>query len=143
MSRVRNVRHVGLVVKDMKKMVRFYQAFLGFKVMEDFVESGPYIEKLLGFPQAKVWMIKMVAKEGGMIELLRFGSKNRLLPRALNRPGFTHLALTVRNLKECLRRGRGLKGISAPLVAPNGKALVAFCRDPEGNFLELVEVRSQ
>lgn len=143
MSHVRNVRHVGLVVRDMKKMVRFYQTFLGFKVMEDFVESGPYIENLLGFPKAKVWMIKLVAEEGGMIELLRFDLRKRQLPRALNRPGFTHLALTVRSLKECLRSRCGLKGISAPLVAPNGKAMVAFCRDPEGNFLELVEMRSQ
>lgn len=143
MSRVRNVRHVGLVVKDMRKMVNFYQDFLGFKVKEDFVERGPYIEKLLGFPKAKVWMIKMVAEEGGMIELLHFGSRKRILPRALNRPGFTHLAVTVRNIKECFRHGRGLKKISAPVMAPNRKAMVAFCRDPEGNFLELVEALSQ
>lgn len=143
MKPVRFVRHVGLVVRDMKKMVCFYEKTLGFRVAEDFIESGPYIEKLLGLPRAKVWMTKLIADEGGMIELLQFTSLKRPLPRALNRPGWTHIALTVRDIRECLRKGRGLKRVSKPILAPNGKAMVAFCRDPEGNFLELVELKQQ
>ena len=56
--------------------------------------------------------------------------------------GITHFALTVENLQTVydLMVEKGINFISQPEVNDSNTAIVAFCRDYEGNFIELVEL---
>jgi glyoxylase I family protein len=136
------IRHVGLVVSDPERALSFYRDILGFVVEKDQLESGPFVETILGLKGLKVRTIKMRLGEGTLLELLHFESRSSSAGmKDIQDKGFSHIALNVQNADVLFNRlkGQGISFISAPVVSADGKAKVAFCRDPEGNFLELVE----
>ncbi len=136
------LRHAGVVVENIEKSIELYRDCFGFEVVWDEIESGSFIDEILGTEDVKVRTVKMRDKKSGMIELLQyFSHKPMKFDKSLIQTGCTHLALTVDNLDKILidLRELGLKFISDPKVSDNGKAKVCFCRDIEGNFLELVQ----
>lgn len=139
------LRHAGIVAADLERSLGFYRDLLGFRVVREMEESGPYLEALLGMPGARVRTVKLAGTEGGaQVELLAFAAPaDRGGGGALNRPGPTHVAVTVRGIDDLYRRMRaaGVAFVSAPLGSPDGRVRVAFCRDPDGTFVELVEER--
>jgi catechol 2,3-dioxygenase-like lactoylglutathione lyase family enzyme len=137
------IRHVGIVVKDLAKMLYFYRDVLGFQIQKEMSEAGEFIDSLTSLKGVKVKTVKMSAEDGNLIELLHFESHPRnLAKRDLNDCGYSHVAFTVENLDFEYNRLQevGVAFNSAPRVSPDNYAKVAFCRDPEGNFIELVEV---
>lgn len=138
------IRHTGIVVTDMEKAFRFYRDLLGLKPIVDFMEKGEYIDTVLAERGVHVRMVKLVADDGGMIELLQYYShpKKPSLNKKIYETGFTHMAFTVASIDEIYKRltEAGVKFNSPPIVSPDAKARLAFCRDMDGNYLELVEV---
>lgn len=139
---IKNVRHSGIVVKDMESSLHFYRDLLGLKVSKQMDEQGGYIDRVLGLRGVKVTTVKLAAEDGGMIELLYFGShQDKSQNCEIYRKGLTHIALTVDNLDSEYKRlsAAGVAFISPPQLSPDGSAKVAFCKDPQGVFVELVE----
>ncbi|MEI8012401.1 MAG: VOC family protein [Candidatus Omnitrophota bacterium] len=139
---VNEIRHVGLVVRDVDRVLAFYRDSLGFVVQKDQLEKGPFVEKILGLPGLEVRTIKMKALSGALLELLWFQAyASPGIERPIYGGGFSHMALTVSDVDGLYRqlKARGIFFINDPEVSADGKAKVAFCRDPEGNFLELVQ----
>lgn len=140
---VRGVRHTGIVVTRLAPAVRFWRA-LGFKVKSRAVETGRFIDGVVGLKNAKVAWAKLAAPDGGMVELLEYRS-HPALPRGrrpANRVGVHHVAMTVRGvdaLCERLKRS-GFRPNAAPAVSPDGKVKVAYVHGPDELVLELVEV---
>lgn len=137
------VRHTGIVVTDMKRSLAFYRDLLGLKPVIDFEEQGQYIDTLSGTIGVRLHMVKLVADDGGMVELLRYISHpaSRADDNKLYEIGPTHVAFTVDNIDQTYKRlvEAGVKFSSPPIVSPDGKAKLTFCQDPDGTFLELVE----
>lgn len=140
------IRHTGIVVSDMERSLDFYRDLLGLKVVKDFREEGEYIDKISGLSGVKVWMIKLAADDGTMVELLKYMSHPQEVP---DNPqicdiGCSHIAFTVDDVdREFIRLSeKGVKFNSHPCVSSDGYAKVAFCQDPDGVFIELVEVLS-
>ena len=138
------LRHAGIAVSDMEKSARFYRDLLGLKVVKDFREEGEYIDKISALKGVKLWMIKLVADDGGMVELLKYESHPGL-PR--NNPrlidiGGTHVAFSVEDVEKEYKKlkAAGVEFNSQPLVSPDGYAKVAFCKDPDGYYIELVQI---
>src|SRR5947199_7601787 len=144
MKAVKAIRHTGIVVTDMDRAVAFYKGVLGMKEVANFFEEGQYIDAIIGLKNVKLWMIKLIAEDGSMIELLQYFShlKEPLRDRKLNAPGCSHVAFTVENVDDTYQRllKEGVRFTCAPYVSPDGYAKVTFFQDPEGVFLELVEV---
>jgi catechol 2,3-dioxygenase-like lactoylglutathione lyase family enzyme len=140
---VKGLRHTGLVIRDIDKAFYFYRDLLGFSVFKDAFETGPFIEHILGLPGIKVRTIKMHCGKEGLLELLYFDNVPAAVPgqKQLTQQGFTHIALTVDNISRLYDQliKAGIVFVSVPKVSPDGHAKVAFCRDLEGNYLELVE----
>jgi len=144
---ITQVRHIGIVVEKLDNALEFYRDALGFKVVRVMEENGPFIEKILGLQDVNVTTVKMSAPDGNLIELLCFKNfKDRTEGEAerkyiFNR-GISHIALTVSDLELDYQRikSRGARFISPPQTNAEGTAKVAFCEDPLGNILELVEV---
>jgi catechol 2,3-dioxygenase-like lactoylglutathione lyase family enzyme len=137
------IRHTGIVVKDLEKMLTFYRDVLGFKVKKEMSESGEFTDKILGLKGVRLTTVKMNADDGNLVELLHFESHScAQAKRDLGDHGYSHMAFTVENLDREYGRLKelGVEFNSSPQVSPDNYAKVAFCRDPEGNFLELVEV---
>lgn len=140
---VRSVRHVGIVVSDIERALTFYRDLLGLEVRVDQREDALFVDKILGRSGTDLRTVKLGAPEGvALVELLEF----RDTPAGGDAPGPanlgpTHAALTVDALDTLHERLRSasVQFVSAPTRSADGKAKVAFCRDPDGTLLELVE----
>lgn len=135
------LRHVGIVTKDVNKSISFYSNF-GFVVQRDMWESGNCIDTLLALSGVCVRTIKMVLPAGDMIELLFWKSHPECTEsRRITQIGCSHIALTVSGLEELYNKlyDSGIVFNSPPQDSFDGKVKLAFCKDPNGVFVELVE----
>lgn len=139
---IKNIRHTGIVVSSLNKALYFYRDILGFKIKREMIESGKYIDNLSVLKGVRVKTIKMSADDGNLIELLYYESHPR---KPINRDicdiGYSHISFTVESLDYEYKRlkEKGIRFNAPPQYSPDGKAKVAFCCDPEGNIIELVE----
>lgn len=135
-----SLRHVGIVVNNLDKMVEFYR-LLGFEIFDSGDIEGELIDDLIQVNNANIKIVKMKSiKDNSMIELLKY-KDIRLETRGkeLFEFGITHIAVDVDDIDDMYVKLK-LKGISfntPPLLSDNVK--VCFCRDYENNWIELVE----
>jgi hypothetical protein len=117
---------------------------MGFEIALQMEESGPHIDAMMGLKDVRLTTAKLAAPDGNLLELLCFHS-HRDKPSWVGTPystGFTHIALTVKNLDDTLRKLK-LFGASVPgdpQFSPDGQVKVLYVAGPEGILLELVEV---
>ena len=138
------IRHVGLVVVDLEQSLKFWCDVMGFVVTRQMEESGPNIDAMMGLKDVRVTTAKLAAPDGNLLELLCFHSHPDKL-RWAGKPystGFTHIALTVKDLDETLHRLEqfGASTPAVPQLSPDGNVKVIYATGPEGVLLELVEV---
>jgi len=142
---IKDIRHTGIVVADLEPSLYFYSELLGFQIVKKMEEIGDYIDNVLFLRNVKVTTVKLISPSGQMIELLKFHS--HLAERGKRKIweiGISHIAFTVDDV-DMVCESLKIKGIqfnSPPQLSPDGYAKVAFCRAPEGTFVELVEVLS-
>lgn len=141
---MKEVRHTGIAVTDMERALVFYRDLLGLKVVKDFREEGDYIDSISGLSGVRVWMVKLTAADGSMVELLQYLSHPRKSPDnpQICNIGCSHVAFTVDDIsKEYARLLKGgVRFNCPPQISPDGYARVTFCHDPDGTSIELVEV---
>lgn len=124
------IKHAGFYVNELYLSVNFF-IDLGLKIYylanEDW---GKDLGKLL--------IVKMKDDLGNVIELLNNGSNNLIHANS-------HIALTVENLENISNKliAKKFKFIVNPRLSPNKSVKVAFCKDPNGIIVELVEVLSK
>jgi len=144
---ISSIRHIGIVVKDLNRSLKFYSDLLELKTYMNITETGTFIENLTGIDNVKVEWIKLIIPKGGLIELLQYHSHpdNTILPEnkgfLSNKYGYSHVALTVDDLSKLYIKMTqlGYTSKSEPLISPNGKVKILNCHDPDGNILELIE----
>ena len=138
------IRHTGIVITNLEKSLPFYRDVLGLKIQRDVMEQGEFIDRISGLKNVKVRTIKMSADAGNLVELLWYESYPRESEGAkeICTPGVSHLAFTVENIDYEYQRLKKRRIVfhCPPQISPDGKAKVTFCRDPEGNLIELVEM---
>ena len=140
---IKNLRHTGIVVNNLDKCLSFYLN-LGFYEISREIETGSYIDNLVGLKDVKLECAKLALEENITLELLKYHSHpyiNKDFPRLSNRVGCSHIALTVSNILECfnLVTQNGGGAINKIQTSPDGKVKVVYCYDPEGNIIEVVE----
>lgn len=140
---IKNVRHTGLVVRDIDRALEFYSA-LGFTLWKRETETGSFIEQVTGIPDVQLEWVKLKAYDGCLLELLQYHSHPRngpCEPAPSNQLGCSHLAFTVIDIEAVCYRVVQLGGVvvNKPATSPDGKVRVAYCHDPEGILMELVE----
>ena len=141
---MKNIRHIGIVVGDIKRSISFYRDSLGLVIKKDMVEKGTYIDTVLGLNKVDIRTVKLSAGDGGLVELLyyRFPGSKKNCKKKINDIGCAHVAFTVDDINREYHRllRKGVVFNSLPHVSPDGYAKVVFCRDPDGTFVELVEI---
>jgi len=140
---ITKIRHTGIVVRNLEKAVKFYEA-LGFKISSRQVETGSFIDQVVGIKNVKVETAKFLAPCSGMLELLQYHSHPVDFPSVLQhseKPGCSHIALQVEELSETLLVVERLGGTTPRLPATSfdKKYTVVYCHDPEGNIIEIVK----
>lgn len=137
-----SLRHVGIVVKDLDSMVEFYK-LLGFtKIINDENLNGSLIDNLIGMSGVDLRIVKLKSKDDhSIIELLQYEDiRPTLKKKNLYDLGLSHLAIEVDNIDEIYEKLKsiGINFNSPPLLTKDN-VRVCFCRDIEGNWVELVE----
>ena len=138
-------RHVGISVSDIEKSLRFYVEYLNFEPLRSHLsQSGPYISSLVGLEDAEVDIRILKCSDGSLLELLHYKSHMKIAGKnaQASEVGRPHLAFSVRDLQALYARREefGVFFKSVPLNSPDAPVLVAYCHDPDGTIIELVEV---
>ncbi len=137
---IKNIRHSGIVVRNIADSYKFYSD-LGFNVISDEIEKGKFLDTILGIDDCEIRVIKMSC-DNQMIELLGYRIESTFgkdIEKKINDIGCSHLAMTVDDIESVYKKliDKGVKFINPP--ESNGKVKVAFCKDPNDVWLELVE----
>lgn len=135
------LRHVGITIRDIET-VNFYRDVLGLRIKKEMLETGNFIDNLSALKKVRVKTIKMSADDGSLVELLYYESHRRKpTMKDICDIGCSHIAFTVENIDREYEKlkDKGIRFSCIPQVSPDGKARVVFCRDPEGNLIEMVE----
>jgi predicted enzyme related to lactoylglutathione lyase len=140
---IKAVRHTGIVVDDLDKMSNFYRA-LGFIDFSQAIEKGDFIDQVTGLKHANLEWVKLKAPDGYLLELLKYHSHPKDLMEissCANDLGCSHVAYTVENIEITCQKivdaGGSIGNI--PATSLNGRVKVAYCYDPEGVIMEIVE----
>ena len=138
-----SLRHTGFVVRNLELMLEFYMK-IGFKLSHRDLETGPFISQVVGIDQVEIETAKLSAPCGGVIELLKYHShpiEKQVSCQPPNQLGCSHVALTVESIDDTLRwiEKNGGQSLNTGILSHNKQVRVAYCYDPEGNLLEVVE----
>jgi len=119
---------LGIFVKDMAVMVRFYRDVLGFDIKEDENTTNVYLEKdgTLFLLYRRTDFEKMVRKNFEYVQKLN---------------GHSEIALGVENYKAVDRTynevlEKGALSVLEPTTEPWGQR-TCYIADPEGNLIEI------
>ena len=123
MSEFLAIQHVSVLVADTERAVTFYRDVLGLPVDPQRPD--------LGYPGA--WLTVGAQQ----IHLLELPNPDSVTGRPVHGGRDRHVALTLRDL-DALRRRLDAAGIPYTLSKSGRRAL--FCRDPDSNALEFIEV---
>ncbi len=138
-----NLRHIGIVVRDVEKSKKFYQTLFNLEFVNQVVEEGEYVENLVGIKNASINWVKLKAKDDTIFELLEYNNNpNKEKDNyKSNRLGCSHIAITVENINDIYNKLQeyNCKCKSKPIFSPDGKVKVMYCHDLDGTILEIVE----
>ena len=135
------VRHVGIVVNDLDKMLWFYQDVIGLGILYDKIEEGRFLNHILNSINKSPRIIKLGRDNKTIVELLYFGSCE-INKKSLFENGYTHFALTIDNVKSLYDKfiDNNLPIINTPTISDEKTVKVFFGSDPENNIIEFVEL---
>ena len=124
--------HVGIRISDKERALRFYALF-GFRVLAE-------------HPEAKSKAVEIANDAGVRIHLVangneQSGARNILQDNDWSFPGITHAAFVVPSLERAAAalRAAGIAITEGP--KHDERRTYLFCRDPDGNVLELNEMK--
>ena len=139
--------HTGFVVKDIEASIKFYADVLGMRIAGRTEREGEFVEQVLAFPGAHIKGGVVDMGEGHQLELIQYLSpasgENHIQRNDL---GASHLAFFVEDLdkfyEDTSRKGIKYNNLPATMVDENGKLSrkAAYAQDPDGNWLEFVEI---
>lgn len=130
--------HVGIVVSDLDEAVSFYRDALGLSVADEFtLDDG--IGTAIDVDGATGEFVHL---DGGgtRVELIEYDpAGDDCTPDAVNQLGAKHVGFAVDDIDEFYEDlPDDVEPISEPQPVEIGTSILFF-RDPEGNFVEVVE----
>ncbi len=140
---IKEIRHIGIVVKDMESSLKFYRDLLGLKIIRDMNEKGEYLNNMLSLKNVEVRTVKLgIENDNTLIELLDFKTHDDNEIRNFYTIGASHVALTVSNIDKLSKKlsENNIEFNAEPQHSPDGLVKVTFCKDPDGTPIELVEM---
>ncbi len=141
---IKRLHHTGFVVRDLDEAVSFYRDVVGLEVQRQYERTGPGIDQVIGYEDARL-RIALLGAAGGdhILELIQYlnpppaarGSEERSVL------GGAHLSLLVDDIQAVFDKlsKNGAQIMNPPTdVAPGRTA--CYLQDPEGNWVELMQL---
>ena len=141
---IKRMHHTGFVVSDLEKAVAFYRDGAGLEVQARYERVGAPIEQIVGYEDAHLRIAVLGMGGEHLLELIQYVN-----PPPADRPteersvlGAAHLSFLVDDIEGTLDAliSNGARAMNPPAeVAPGRTA--CYVQDPNGNWIELLEIR--
>ena len=139
--------HTNLVARDWRSLARFYIEALGcIRKPPERNLAGDWLDQATSLKGARLQGVHLdlpgCGPGGPTLEIFQYEREKKGETPAVNRPGFGHIAFSVRNVARALERVERLGGgrvgrvVSAEIEGV-GRINFVYARDPEGNIIEL------
>ncbi len=134
-----NVSHLGLRVRDLATMQKFYEA-LGFREVNRMTVPDPMAAGLLGLTPPIGFEAVYLDNDGFVLQLLTFSGHPAPAEaeRGMVHAGLTHLSIAVDDFAAAQD---AVTSAGGRVIADPGGGFACMVRDPEGQLLELVHSR--
>jgi catechol 2,3-dioxygenase-like lactoylglutathione lyase family enzyme len=142
------LHHIGLTVVDLERSIPFYRDILGMTLWRrrPHLDSS-YVALQTGFEGVvlDVASFRVADDSPESLEIVQYVTRaGPSAETASNRPGTSHLCLTVDDLRACQAdlAAKGVRFKSEPVAitdGPNVGGLVVYFYDPDGYLLELFQ----
>jgi len=139
--------HTNIVSRNFRKLAKFYIDVFGCTpVPPERKLSGEWLEKGTGLKGADLEGVHLrlpgYGDNGPTLEIFQYKENEPGNRPAVNRPGFTHIAFSVRDVKETLQKiisngGKALGEIVSKEIPGAGTICFVYATDPEGNIVEI------
>ena len=139
--------HVNLVARDWRALAGFYERVFGCTpVPPERDYGGPDLAAGTGIPGARLRGVHLLlpgyGADGPTLEIYQYDEMPEVGLPDVNRPGFGHLAFQVDDVaaarEAVLAAGGSAVGeVVASVTAAGTRVAWCYCRDPEGNVVEL------
>jgi catechol 2,3-dioxygenase-like lactoylglutathione lyase family enzyme len=141
--KARSFSHVGLTVSSFAKAVQFYSDVFGCPLVGVADTPPDRVRSFFGVdgeaPACKIGWVRVPG--GGILEIFEF--QPQLAPGTVpwNQVGLTHFCLDVRNIHKWHAHltAKGVECLGQPEQSPRGHSFF-FCKDFDGNLIELIEL---
>jgi len=131
--------HVGITVADLDRAVDFYTETFDLDLLSEFSVGGDAFAEAVAVEGASAEFAHLDA-DGARIELVAYdpaGDANET--PELNRPGATHLGLSVDDVESFYAAlADDVETLSPPRTTESGTTIL-FVKDPEGNLIEVLD----
>lgn len=135
---------VGIACRDLPTLRRFYEETLGFRFVSEIVVPAEKAAAAALCPEAYT-VVRLQTSYGERIKLLARTTPpapNSARDWILDQPNATYLTFIIDDIDAAIARliDAGIAFMTGPQrVQVRPGVYLAFCRDPEGNILELVQ----
>ncbi len=139
--------HTNLVAKDWKRLSAFYREVFGcVPVPPERDHSGEWLDKVTGLRGAHISGIHLrlpgYGDGGPTLEIFQYGSMPEHPSVSPNRPGFSHIAFAVDDVRAATQAvfshgGTAVGELAVREVPGVGLLTVQYVTDPEGNIIEV------
>ena len=133
----------GIVCFDLERMLKFYVGILGLKLVAD-VEASQEIGRRIHISPHGYRIVRLQTSYGERIKLI----ESKVLPKAhpeydfvYECQGLAYLTFIISNMNEVLPKleKENIKVLSDGIVEVRKGVFALFIKDPEGNFVEIVD----
>jgi catechol 2,3-dioxygenase-like lactoylglutathione lyase family enzyme len=150
---IERIDHTSVVVRDLAAMTSFYEDVLGLRLAKRVTIRGDWIEAVTGLEKAEADVVYLEADSGAGLELMCYRTPQGSHPAGLGEPnamGIRHIAFRVDDLDAMVARLKtaGVEFLSDVQKVPatqvdfaGRQKRIVYCRDREGNLLELCDFR--
>jgi lactoylglutathione lyase len=120
------ILHTCLNVSDLDKSIEFYTHFIGLRLVS---------RREVRQNNAEIAFLQ--DESGAAIELTRWRDKKNLVEG----DNFDHIALAVNDVRKAVDelKANGVTIAMEPFSLSGSSSKIAFIKDPDGNWLELIE----
>ena len=139
--------HTNLIATDWQRLARFYIDLFGCEIVlpeRDF--AGEKLESMTGLAGAHLRGVHLrlpgYGADGPTLELFNYAELTNKPARAVNRPGFGHIAFAVDDVPTARAAvlaagGQAVGEIETLTTSTGGRVTCCYVTDPEDNIIEL------